>query len=332
MTNSTKPNKGKTVDQNSVVKTGDVIPSAFVLSKLEKAVVLAYTHNGRRCTGVMHVSQFPSLEIAQRDQLFAQCEVNSEFYNLHAEVEPADKSKGRRFTSVRLSGRAPLEQAAKANREQAQVQRRQKESAHADAVQAVQGKVVQATIKSLAFSKVQKTDPETKKVTMEETDHCYGAFLKVDVDGVEVSGLLHTSRMTGQARVERLLAVYAEEGTMEVVATLTDKGLSFSEQDVQKLKEAAQQQTERESFLSCVREALANGTADKMQFPAKVTDNRLQSGGGVSCVACGVRVEVSSEDLSIPANNMRGNGHNVKLVPISVEGEVIKAKRFVKSK
>ncbi len=324
MTTTTNTTKGKTVDQNNVVKTGDMIEKAIVTSKIDRAVVLSYTHNGRKCTGVMHVSQFPALEIPQRDQMFADTNVNSEFTNLLAEVEPADKSKGRRFTSVRLSGRAPLEQAAKEKREQAQVQRRQRESAHAEAVKAVQGKVVLATIKELAFSK----DPETKK----ETDHCYGAFLKVEVDGVEVSGLLHTSRMTGKARVERLLEVFAQAGTLEVIATQTDKGLSFSEQDVQKVKEEAHQQTERESFLSCIREALANGNADKMQFPAKVTENRLPSGGGVSCVACGTCVEVSSEDLDIPANNMRGNGHTVKLVPISVEGEVVRAKRFVKSK
>lgn len=328
---TTTTTKGKNVDNNSVVKKGDLIAKATVTSKLDRAVVLSYTHNGKQCTGVMHVSQFPALDIPQRDEMFASTAVNAEFCNLEADVELADKSKGRRFTSVRLSGRAPLEKAAKAQHEQRQNDRRQRESAHADAVKAADGQLVLATIKTLAFSK----DPETKQ----ETDHCYGAFLKTEVNGVEVSGLLHTSRMTGKARVERLLECYAAGGKLEVVATLTDKGLSFSEQDVQRAKEASaqkqreeRQQTERDAFLSCIRDALATGTAEKMQFPAKVTDNRLAAGSGVTCEACGVQVEVSSADLNIPANNMKGNGHTVKLVATGEKDGVISAKRYVKSK
>jgi hypothetical protein len=185
-------------------------------------------------------------------------------------------------------------------------------------------------VKKLAFSK----DPQTKQ----ETDHCFGAFLKTDVAGVEVSGLLHTSRMLGKDRIDRLVAAFEQDSVFEVVVSVTEKGVSFSEEGVKAAKEkaiaderAAKQAGERDNFLGCIREALASGTAEKMPFGAKVTANRLDANGGISAEACGARVEVSSEDLAIPAKNLRGVGHQVKLVATSVSDEgVITAKRYIK--
>lgn len=328
---TTKSIKGAQ-DKNSVVTTGAIINGAEVTEKRQQAVVLKYNFGANACTGVMHVSQFPSLERSVRDQMFAEVVVGAKFDGLEAAVEAPNKAEGRRFTSVRLSGRAPLQRAADQKREAQQAERKQRESAQAEALESVDGKVVSATLKKLAFAK----HPETKQ----ETDHCFGAFLVTNVNGVEVSGLLHTSRMVGKGRIDRLIAAAQEEGTVfEVVASKTEKGISFSEEGVKAAKEQAvaaereqRQSGERENFLVCIREALAAGTAEKMHFPAKVTANRLDSSGGVSCEACGVRVEVSSADLAIPASNMRGIGHQVKLVAIAEQDGVITAKRFVKSK
>lgn len=326
-TSSTKGNK----DNNSSVTNGSVINGASVTQKLQQAVVLSYKFDNKDCTGVMHVSQFPSTDRAQRDKMFADCEVGTTYDGLEASVEVADKSKGRRFTSVRLSGRAVLEKAEKSKREAVQAERQARESAVASAIESINGKVVKATVKKLAFSK----DPATKT----ETDHCFGAFLKTQVGDVEVSGLLHTSRMTGKSRIDRLVAAYEASSELEVAVAVTEKGVAFSEEGVSEAKQRAAEAVrnarlanEAEGFLSCVREALAAGTADKLMFPAKVTENRLDNNGGVIAVACGVRVEVSSDDLAIPAANLRGTGHQLKLVPVSEKDGVVTAKRVVKGK
>lgn len=327
-TNSTKSNKVS--DTNSAVVTGAIINAAEVTQKREQAVVLKYEYEGKPCTGVMHVSQFPSLDRAERDSMFAASAVGVKYDGLEAEVEPADKSKGRRYTSVRLSGRKPLEKALEEKRKNAASERKARETALADAIAAVDGKVVTATISKLAFAK----DKETKQ----ETDHCFGAFLSTDVAGVEVRGLLHTSRMLGKGRVERLVASFESDTSFEVLVSVTDKGVSFSEEGVKAAKEqvvaderAAKMAGEAENFRNIVREALAAGTAEKLAFPAKVTVNRLDSEGGVSCIACGCAIEVSSADLAIPAKNMRGIGHQVKLVPTGIsEDGVIAAKRYIK--
>lgn len=333
MSNSNSTSKGtkSMQDQNSVVENGAIVNGAQVTEKRQQAVVLKYSFAGKDCTGVMHVSQFPSLDRASRDKMFAEATIGSIYDGLVAEVEPADKSKGRRFTSVRLSGRSPLEKAAESKRDAARAERQARETALSDAIKAVDGMVVMATVKKLAFAK----DPQTKQ----ESDHCFGAFLKTEVGGVEVSGLLHNSRMLGKNRIERLLASYEDGSAIEVVASVTDKGVSFSEEGVKAAKDkaiaderAAKQASEAENFRTIVREALTAGTAEKLAFPAKVTVNRLDAGDGVSCTACGCKVEVSSEDLAIPAKNMRGIGHQLKLVPVSVsEDGTVHAKRYVKA-
>ena len=328
-TTSTKGNKGMQ-DNNSVVTNGAIINGAEVNEKREQAVVLKYEFGGKSCTGVMHVSQFPSTDRAQRDRMFAATNVGDQFNNLEASVEPADKDKGRRFTSVRLSGRSTVVKFEQTQRQAAKEEREAREKAQSDAIASVDGKVVKATVKKLAFSK----DPQTKQ----ETDHCFGAFLKTDVAGVEVSGLLHTSRMLGKGRIERLVAAFEQDSSFEVVVSVTDKGVSFSEEGVNAAKEkaiaderSAKQAGERDKFLGCIREALAAGTAEKMPFGAKVTANRLDANDGISAESCGARVEVSSDDLAIPAKNLRGVGHQVKLVAIAVSDEgVITAKRYIK--
>ncbi len=323
-TTGTNSNKG-IKDNNSAVVSGSIINGAEVTEKRQQAVVMKYELNGNTCTGVMHVSQFPSTERHVRDRMFAEVTVGAKFDGLEAAVEPADKAKGRRFTSVRLSGRAPMEKAAQARRQEREDQRK----AFDELVNRTSGKVVTATVKKLAFAK--------DKESGQETDHCFGAFLNCQVEGVEISGLLHTSRMTGKNRAEQLVERYQDGTTFEVVLSKTDKGVSFSEVDVQAAREAAaaaerdqRQAGERENFLSLISEALTAGTAEKMPFPARVTENRLDCNGGVSCVACGVRVEVSSEDLEIPAQNMRGIGHQVKLFAVGIEDGVISAKRYIK--
>jgi hypothetical protein len=326
---STKGNS-TTMDNNSIVCNGATISKATVTQKLPQAVVLAYEVNGKSCSGVMHVSQFPSLDRQTRDKIFTTTEVGSEFNDLIAEVEPADKTKGRHFTSVRLSARAALVQAAEQQRQAAQAAREEKEKAYEQAVKASDGQVVIATVKSLAFSK----DQQTKK----ETDHCFGAFLKATVQGVEVSGLLHVSRMQGRDRVERLAGSFTAGTTFEVLATMTEKGLSFSEHGVKAAKEAAAaaqraaaKADESSKFLACIREALAAGKGAKTPFPAKVVENGLESGAGIVAEVCSVRVEVSAADLDMQPKHLRGTGHQLKLVALAVSDDgVITGKRYTK--
>ncbi len=327
--NNNTQNSAKSQDNNAVVTTGAVINAAEVISKSDKAVVVKYDFGGKSCTGVMHVSQFPSTDRNVRDQMFSDAVVGNKYDGLVAEVEPADKAQGRRYTSVRLSGRAFVAKQQEQQRQTAQQERQNRESAHANAVTSVDGKVVKAVITKLAFSK----DPATRQ----DTSHYFGAFLQCEVDGVKLSGLLHTSRMLGNDRPQRLADSQTAGTVFEVVATVTDKGISFSEEGVKGAKEkavaddrAAKQSAESDSFLTLVRDALAAGTAGKMPFQAKVSENRLDDGQGISAVACGLTVEVSSDDLGIPAKNLRGIGHQVKLVAVSEKDGVVTAKRYTK--
>ncbi|MBX9685066.1 MAG: hypothetical protein K2X27_00115 [Candidatus Obscuribacterales bacterium] len=330
---TTKGNKGmkKSIkDNNAVVTDGSIINGAKVTEKRQQAVVLEYSVNGNTCNGVMHVSQFPSTDRVKRDELFAAANVGDVFDNLKANVEGPDEKQGRRFTTVRLSGRAIAEQTAEQQRQAAKEARQNRETALANAIASVDGKVVKATIKDLALAK----DKETGK----ETDHCYGAFLKTVVGDVEVSGLLHTSRMTGRDRVQQLIDLHGAGQPFDALVTVTEKGVAFSLDGVKEAKEqeatAKREQakaSERDSFLSLVRDAIAGGTNEKMPIQAKVTANRLATGGGISAEGCGCRFEVSSADLDIPAENMKGVGHTVKLVPVSVnEDGVITGKRYKK--
>lgn len=338
-TNTTKNTKNtkntkSMKDNNSVVENGSIINGAVVTKKLDSAVVLSYKVGDTDCTGVMHVSQFPSIKREERDAMFAAAAEGTSYDKLEATVEGPDKSKGRQFSCVRLSGRSVLEQEQKQQRQNRETARKERENKQQDAITAVAGKVVNATLKKLAFAK----DPQTK----EESDHCFGAFLETDVNGVKVSGLLHTSRMIGKGRIDRLVeaASSTEPANFEVVVEVTEKGVAFSEAGVEAAKEAAaaaakmeKESGERENFLGYVRGWLAEGSAEKSPFQAKISENRLASGGGISCVAFGCKFVVSQDDLSSNVvNHTKGIGHVMKLVAVSVEEDgTVRAKQYIKS-
>lgn len=330
--NNNKGNKGMK-DNNSVVTNGLVINGAVLTKKLDSAVVLAYKVGDNDCTGVMHVSQFPAIKREDRDSMFANATEGMSFDGLEAAVEAADKSKGRHYTCVRLSGRSVLEKEVKAKREERETARKERDTKQSEAISAVNGKVVNATLKKLAFAK----DPETK----EETDHCFGAFLETDVDGVKVSGLLHTSRMVGKNRIDRLVeAASAEKASFEVVVEITEKGVAFSESGVKEAKEKeavdaklAKDASERDNFLACVRSWIEEGSTEKSPFQTKISENRLSSGGGVTCVGFGCKFVVEQSDLSPNVvSHTKGVNHVLKLVAIAVnEDGTVKAKQYIKS-
>jgi hypothetical protein len=306
----------KLVDNNAVVANGAKILTAVVTEKRDSAVILKYEFGGKECTGVMHVSQFPSLEFAERDALFAAVQVGDSIDSLEASVVPPDAKQGRKFTSVHLSGRSLLQKEREQQRLAAKQERDNREAAFNAAIAKVNGTVVTAVMAKLAYSK----DPKSKQFD----GHFFGAFLECDVDGVKLSGLLHISRMAGGDRSKRLVDGVDGAKTVQVLASVTEKGLSFSEEGVKDALAAA----DAVKFLTEVQTALADGK--EISFLAKLTENRLETGGGVTASYRGAQVEVSNDDLALDPKLTKGTGRQLKLVPLRVENGVIVAKRFRK--
>lgn len=91
------------VDNNASVQPGARIDGVFT-KKLATAMVVGFTFDGKRCSGVLHVSQFPSENRAERDKMFEVARVGMPAPGLTViEVQPPEGD--RRFTSVRLTSR-----------------------------------------------------------------------------------------------------------------------------------------------------------------------------------------------------------------------------------
>lgn len=320
----------KVNDANAVVTLG-LIVDAIIVKKGEQSVVLNYNVNGVTCSGVLHVSQFGSTERPKRDQLFAAVQEQQELKGLQV-IEVIRPSGDRRFTSVRLSALAPLKASAEEQRKSHEAARQARQAARKAMIESLNGTVVNAKVKDLGIAPAKEGKEE----------HCYGAFLVTDAGGHRISGLLHLSNMTNGSddKVTRLKEAKTAGDVLEVVLNAGNDGrIRFSETEVKALKQRIERQAAREreaaaqaQKLQALRQSLADGSAAQSPFLAKVTVNRLPEGQGIEAEYCGLVVKVSSEDLAIPPQNLKGRNHTVKLIALSEENGVIKAKRFQKTK
>lgn len=320
----------KVNDANAVVSLGLNV-NGVIAKKNDQSVVVNYVVDGVTCSGVLHVSQFGSTERPKRDQLFAAVQEKQELKGLQV-IEVVKPSGDRRFTSVRLSALVPLKANAEEQRKASEAARQARQTERDATIASLKGKIVSAKVKDLG----------NKPATAEKEAHCYGAFLTFDVGSHRISGLLHVSRMLNGSddKEERLKDAKATGASIEVVLHRDDRNrIYFSETDVkatrlkeEKVAQDAQKAAEQEFLLKQLRESLADGSAAEKPFNCKVTVNRLPEGQGIEADYCGLLVKVSSEDLAILPQNLKGRNHTVKLVALSEENGVVTAKRFIKVK
>lgn len=316
-------------DANRVVVLNQLV-DGVVKSKQQSLLVIQYQCQGESCSGVLHVSRLAAYNRTDRDVLFGKIQVGDKLPGLKV-VGVVPPAGDRHFTSVTLSALEPLKDAQEEQRKARQAARQAREAEKKAVAQSLNGSVVSATVKQLAFS-MKDGAP---------TDHVFGAFVETEKAGHRISGLLHVSRMHGGngAKVDRLAGALETREPFKLVLSITETGqVSFSELDVKdaELKaaqaaEAARKATEAEKALTVIREAIASGTAENSPFLAKVTVNLLEQNGGVEAEFCGLRVLVSSEDLAIRACDMKGKGHTIKLVALEEKGGVISARRYIKT-
>ncbi len=321
----------KKVNDANVNVTLGLMVDAIVEKKGEQSVVLSYQVNGVTCSGVLHVSQFGSFERQKRDQLFAAVQEKQELKGLQV-IEVVPPSGDRRFTSVRLSALKPLKANVEEQRKASEASRIARQVERKGIVESAKGTVVQCKVKELGIAPAKEGKEE----------HCYGAFLFADLNGHRISGLLHVSRMLNSSddKVTRLQEAKAAGDKLEVVLNVGNDGrIFFSETQVKAAKQKAdkaeaeaRKAVELGQKVQLVRQWLADGIAEQNPFLAKVTVNRLPENQGIEADFGGLLVKVSSEDLQIPAQNLKGRNHTVKLVALSEENGVITAKRFLKTK
>jgi hypothetical protein len=97
------------VDHNASVQLGIRIDGVFT-HKLPTGMVVSFKLDGKPCSGVLHVSQFPSNDRAMRDKMFGVATVGMPAPGLTVVgVEPPSEDK--RYTRVRLSARPDKENA-----------------------------------------------------------------------------------------------------------------------------------------------------------------------------------------------------------------------------
>ncbi len=95
------------VDHNASVQLGMRIDGVFT-HKLPTGMVVGFKLNGKPCSGVLHVSQFPSNERDMRDRMFGVATVGMPAPGLTVVgIEPPSEDK--RYTRVRLSARPAKE-------------------------------------------------------------------------------------------------------------------------------------------------------------------------------------------------------------------------------
>lgn len=97
-------------DPNSVVKSGMPVNGGRITKKLTDFVVIAWKVDGIECSGVLHVSEFPSLKRAERDAMFGVAAVGMEANGLVVLSTTPPQGKNR-FSKVRLSALQPLKDA-----------------------------------------------------------------------------------------------------------------------------------------------------------------------------------------------------------------------------
>lgn len=316
----------KQQDSNCVVTLGLKV-DGVVKSKGPQAAVISYQVTNHTCSGVLHVGQMPSFVRAERDAFFAALQVGQKVPGLEV-VGVEAPSSGRQFTSVRLSALQPLKTAQEEARKAIEAARVARQEEKQALTVGLNGKVVVATVKQMAQSKAVASEPSS----------FFGAFMETRVGEHKISGLLHVRAMRSDSgdKIERLATAAASQAEFELVLIVNDDGrISFSEVEVKAAKQraaeaevAARRATERSTALTKIREGLASGTSEP--FNATVSVNRLPQGDGIDAVYCGLTVKVSSDDLALRPENLRGKGHTVKLVALSEQDGVVTAKRFLK--
>lgn len=97
-------NRKKNPDRNSAVKEGMII-SGYFSKKLKTAMVVSYAlGDSKRCSGVLHVSQFPAGTRKIRDKYFKEAKVGMRVFDLRV-IKSTPPSGNRTYTSIRLSAR-----------------------------------------------------------------------------------------------------------------------------------------------------------------------------------------------------------------------------------
>lgn len=97
-------------DPNSLVQSGMSVNGGRITKKLADFIVIAWKVDGVECSGVLHVSEFPSLQRKERDAMFGVAAVGMEANGLVVLSTTPPKGK-KRFTKVRLSALQPLKDA-----------------------------------------------------------------------------------------------------------------------------------------------------------------------------------------------------------------------------
>lgn len=102
--------KNTTRDPNSVVTVGAPI-NGRIVKKMKDFVVIDFNVGAVKCSGVLHVSEFPALTRNERDAMFGVAVVGMPANGLVVlSTTPPEQDK--RFTKVRLSALKPLKDAA----------------------------------------------------------------------------------------------------------------------------------------------------------------------------------------------------------------------------
>lgn len=97
-------------DPNSVVQSGMPVNGGKITKKLTDFVVIEWPVDGVNCSGVLHVSEFPSLDRAERDKMFGVCTIGMPANGLVV-LSVSPPKDGKRFSKVRLSALKPIKDA-----------------------------------------------------------------------------------------------------------------------------------------------------------------------------------------------------------------------------
>lgn len=96
-------------DPNAIVKVGMIVNGGKFTKKGPDFLVVTWKIDGKRVSGVLHVSEFPSLDRNERNKMFAVANLEDNIdVNGVVVIETKPPKEGKYFTRVRLSALKPL--------------------------------------------------------------------------------------------------------------------------------------------------------------------------------------------------------------------------------
>lgn len=100
--------KQKLKDNNAIVKVGTVVAGRFV-KKLDRMMVVRFKIGSKKCSGILHVSQFPSSDRSTRDKMFELVKVERRLFKLTV-IQVIPPGGKHRLTRVFLTSREDFDE------------------------------------------------------------------------------------------------------------------------------------------------------------------------------------------------------------------------------